>query len=135
MKPIITYIGNLNSRRAMAVVAIFGALGCDFANAQNIIQIQSDIQAKVDESAVRLRTALVNSRNVYRNSCNSHRGDDCDMATLGDVKLFLLDMEIKYTRSARSGRSEETKEKNENIRRAASDALQHVIDLADLIKK
>ena len=135
MKPIITYIGNLNSRRAMAVVAIFGALGCDLANAQNIVQIQSDTQAKVDESAVRLRTALVNSRNVYRSLCNSHRGVDCDIATLGDVKLFLLDLEIKYTRSARSARSEETKEKNENIRRAASDALQHVIDLADLIKK
>ena len=73
---------------------------------------------------------MVRFRDVHAQSCKSGQLKDCEVISLTDMQIALLDIERKYQRAARSG-----SEKAKRISTAAAEARGMVSELADAINR
>ena len=80
---------------------------------------------------------MVRFRDVHAQSCKFGQQQDCEVVSLTDMQIALLDIERKYQRVARSGSGNgaSTSEKAKKITTAAAEARGMVSDLTDVIKR
>lgn len=74
------------------------------------------------ESHQKLRTSMINLRDIRAASCRSGDKMDCQLAQLGDVEIILLDIELRY-RHADSEKGKRVKDHVGNARYEISDLI------------
>ena len=116
------------------LVAIF-LLNLGIANAQSLAQTSVEAGVRLEATGRELREAMVRFRDVHAQSCKFGQLKDCEVVSLTDMQIALLDIEGKYQRAARSGSAASTIEKAKRISTAAAEARGMVSELADAIKR
>lgn len=103
-------------------------------HAQSLGQAIVDSDAALEASRARLRDAIVQLKSVRMTSCKIGQSYDCDLATLSDIQLILLDVESKYHRASQRVASSATVDSFRKVMNAASSARSEVSDLADTLR-
>jgi hypothetical protein len=107
-------------------------LGCTRAHAQ--VGLDALVEANMMASIQNLRKAIIHKRDVYSESCKRYGGNDCDVASLADVQILLLDIEHKYRQHAASSSTSEASKKAKATQNIASEARDLVNSLAESLK-
>jgi len=113
---------------------VMSAMCCGAAQAQSLWQLEAELDAKLETSRKTLRDAIVQLREVRSRSCTLGNATDCDLVTLGDVELVLLDLETKYWRASRTTSAPPAAEKYKKAKDAADEARGKVSELIDILK-
>jgi hypothetical protein len=105
-----------------------------FAFAQTWDQVRAEQTAKQEESRKTLRAAMLQLRDVRVRSCSVAKQSDCELATLSDIEIALLDLETKNWRAPRQAPSKEAADKYSKIQATADETRYKVSELVELLK-
>ena len=114
---------------AAAICVVF----CNPAYSQGLVQMRADAEAKLEAAQKGLREAMVSHRDIHLRSCKIVQTPNCELATLTDVQLMLLDLETKYRRAARDAATSDATEKLKKVKDAAEEAREKVYELAQIL--
>ena len=92
------------------------------------------LNERLAASQMNLRAAMVNLRDIRMQGCKLGRATHCELATLSEIEIALLDLEIRYHQASQRATTEEDADKLKKKKDAAEDARSKVSELADLIK-
>ena len=112
----------------------FALLAGVAVHAQALFPAAIEIDAKLEAAQKSLRDAMIQLRDVRIRSCRLGRTTDCELATLSDVELSLLDIEVKYHRASRSALIASDAEKWKKVKETAGEARSKVDELIDILK-
>ena len=114
------------------VIWIIFAISINNASAQNF---ESRLDQSMNEVVDKLRSSIIQLKEVRKTSCNLGQVKYCELASLSEVNILLLDIETKYRKLARSTSSSANREKYEKIKASAGEAMQKISDLEDEINR
>ncbi len=120
--------------RTLRMLLFIGAICAATAHAQGLAQLRMEVDAKLEASRKALREAMINLREIRLRSCKLGQAADCELVTLIDVELALLDIETKYQRASRGASPPSDIEKYSKAKEAAEEARSKVSELIDLLK-
>jgi hypothetical protein len=96
--------------------------------------MRADLVIKHEASVKALREAMLQLRNLRMSSCNLGNQQDCEVASLTDIEIVLLDLETKYRRASTSVKSSDSAERFDRVKVAADEARSKVSKLIDILK-